>query len=68
MLAAVQFANEALEAEPALPARVVSACRTNGILTRALGIGALQVSPALVLDPGELDELRHGMKAALDAV
>ncbi len=68
VLAAVQFATQALEAEPTLPARVVAACREHGILTRALGIGALQVSPALVLDPGELDELRDGLRAALDAV
>ena len=68
VLAAIQFATQALEAEPALPARVVAACRMHGILTRALGIGALQVSPALVLDAGERDELREGLRAALDAV
>ena len=68
VLAAVQFSTQALGAEPGLPARVVAACREHGILTRALGIGALQVSPALVLGPGELDELRGGLTAALDAV
>jgi len=46
---------------------VVAACRANGILTRALGIGALQVSPALILTQDELDELRDGVRAALDA-
>ena len=66
-LAAVQFAGDALEADPALPARVVTACRANGILTRALGIGALQVSPTLVLTGDELDELRDGVRGALDA-
>jgi len=68
VLAAVQLSAGPLEAEPGLPARLVAACREHGILTRALGIGALQVSPALVLDGDELDELRDGLKAALDAV
>jgi adenosylmethionine-8-amino-7-oxononanoate aminotransferase len=68
VLAAVQLSAGALEAEPGLPARLVAACRGQGILTRALGIGALQVSPALVLDRDELDELRDGLSAALDAV
>ena len=67
VLAAIQFSAEALEADAGLPARVVKACRANGILTRALGIGALQVSPALILTQGELDELRDGVRAALDA-
>jgi adenosylmethionine-8-amino-7-oxononanoate aminotransferase len=66
-LAAVQFAGDALEADPGLPARAVTACRANGILTRALGIGALQVSPALVLTGDELDELRDGVLNALAA-
>ncbi|HET7929029.1 MAG TPA: aspartate aminotransferase family protein, partial [Actinomycetota bacterium] len=65
--AAVQFADDALEVDPGLPARVVTACRTNGILTRALGIGALQVSPALVLTGDELDELRDGVLDSLAA-
>jgi adenosylmethionine-8-amino-7-oxononanoate aminotransferase len=68
VLAAVQFAADALEAEPALPGRAVAASRENGILTRALGIGALQVSPPLVIDAGELNELREGLRSALDAV
>ena len=68
VLAAVQFASDALEAEPALPGRAVAASRENGILTRALGIGALQVSPPLVIDAGELNELREGLRSALDAV
>jgi hypothetical protein len=32
-----------------------------------LGIGALQVSPALILTQDELDELRDGVRAALEA-
>jgi putrescine---pyruvate transaminase len=67
VLAAVQFAADALEAEPTLPGRVVAASRRSGILTRALGIGALQISPPLVIDAAELNELREGLRSALDA-
>ncbi len=68
VLAAVQFAADALEADPTLPSRAVAACRNNGILTRGLGVGALQISPALVISADELHELSEGLGAALDAV
>jgi adenosylmethionine-8-amino-7-oxononanoate aminotransferase len=68
VLAAVQFAADALEVEPTLPGRTVAAGRENGILTRALGIGALQISPPLVIDAAELKELQEGLRSALDAV
>ena len=46
---------------PVSPARVVKACRANGILTRALGIGALQVSPGADPHAGRSsDELVDG--------
>jgi adenosylmethionine-8-amino-7-oxononanoate aminotransferase len=67
VVAAVQLSTEASRDDPSLPNRVVRACRENGILTRALGTGALQVSPALVIEPAELAELRDGIRAALDA-
>ncbi len=38
------------------------------MLTRALAPGALQISPALVIDAEELRELADGIGAALDAV
>ena len=50
------------------PARTVAACREAGVLTRALAPGALQISPALVIDAEELRELADGIGAALDAV
>ncbi len=68
VLAAVQLSSEAVAEDPALPARVVGACRDVGILTRALVTGALQVSPALVIDQAELAELAEGIAAGLDAV
>ncbi|HEX9123252.1 MAG TPA: aspartate aminotransferase family protein [Actinomycetota bacterium] len=67
VVAAVQLSAQAIEDDPSLPNRVVAACRESGILTRALGTGALQVSPALVIDASELAELREGLRAALDA-
>jgi adenosylmethionine-8-amino-7-oxononanoate aminotransferase len=68
VLAAVQLSPEALEGEPGLPARLVAACRANGVLTRALGTGALQVSPSLVIDREGLDELADGIGASLDVL
>jgi putrescine aminotransferase len=68
VLAAVQPSAEAIAEDPALPGRLVTACREHGIMTRALATGALQISPALVLQPEDLRELVDGLGAALDAV
>ena len=68
VLAAVQLSADALESDPGLPGRAVAASRRSGILTRALGIGALQISPPLVIDGDELKELREGLRSALDEV
>jgi adenosylmethionine-8-amino-7-oxononanoate aminotransferase len=67
VLAAVQLRAEAIAADPTLAARVVAGCREHGVLTRALASGALQVSPALVMDEDDLRELRDGLGAGLDA-
>lgn len=66
VLAAVQLSEERLLADPSLPGRAVLACRSHGVLTRALATGGLQVSPALVLDAEGLAELVGGMASALD--
>jgi len=68
VLAAVQLSREALAEDAALPGRLVAGCRANGVLTRALASGALQISPALVIGADELGELAGGIGAALDAV
>jgi adenosylmethionine-8-amino-7-oxononanoate aminotransferase len=68
VLAAVQLDTGAIATDPSLPARAVSACRAHGILTRALVTGALQFSPALVIDGPGLQELRSGVTAALDSL
>jgi len=68
VLAAVQLSAEALANDSTLPARAVRACRDAGVMTRSLATGGLQVSPALVIDQSELNELRDGIGAALDAL
>jgi adenosylmethionine-8-amino-7-oxononanoate aminotransferase len=66
VLAAVQLSFERL-ADPGFAPAVVSACREAGIMTRALASGALQVSPALVIDEADMKELAEGIRAGLDA-
>ena len=66
VLGAVQLSPAAIADGPALPGKTVSACRESGVLTRALVPGALQISPALVIDAEELRELADSIGAALD--
>jgi adenosylmethionine-8-amino-7-oxononanoate aminotransferase len=68
VVAAVQPRAEAIAEDPSLPARLVAACRARGVMTRTLATGALQISPALVIDGEALRELRDGVAGALDAV
>ncbi|MFM7719299.1 MAG: aspartate aminotransferase family protein [Actinomycetota bacterium] len=68
VLAAVQIDPEAIAADATLPARTAAACRANGVLTRALASGGLQISPPLVLDDDGIAELVAGIGAGLDAV
>jgi adenosylmethionine-8-amino-7-oxononanoate aminotransferase len=68
VLAAVQLDPDAIADDPTVAARAVAACREQGILTRALTTGALQISPALILGDAELAELADGLGAALDAL
>jgi putrescine---pyruvate transaminase len=67
VLAAVQLSSDAISADPGLPGRLARACRDHGVLTRALAVGALQISPALVVGDDDLQELREGIGAALAA-
>jgi len=66
-MAAIQLDPEAVAADPRLPDRVVLAGREAGIMTRLLLGNALQISPALVIEHAELEELAAGLAAALDA-
>lgn len=67
-LAAVQLDTEHLAKDPTLAAKAVMECREQGVLTRALATGALQVSPALVIDEASLERLAEGISAALSAL
>jgi len=66
VLAAVQFDPGVLQADPGLQRRAVPALRKNGIMTRMLASGAIQISPPLVLTDDEVDELAAGIGGALD--
>jgi adenosylmethionine-8-amino-7-oxononanoate aminotransferase len=68
VLATVQPRADVIAEDASLPARLVAACRSNGILTRALVTGGLQISPPLIVDDGDLRELREGVGRALDEV
>jgi putrescine aminotransferase len=67
LLTAVQLDPDALAADPALPAAVVAALREIGVLTRAIGTGGIQVSPAFVITDEQIRELAGSFRAALDA-
>jgi adenosylmethionine-8-amino-7-oxononanoate aminotransferase len=68
VLGAVQLEPDAIAEDATLPARLVAACRQHAILTRALGTGALQISPPLTLSETETKELVDGIGAALETV
>ena len=61
-LAAIQI--DASEDET-LPARAAEACRSAGVLTRAMGGGALQVSPPLTMTPEQVTEMGSLFEAGL---
>jgi putrescine aminotransferase len=68
VVAGVQLDPSAIAADPTLPDRVALAARDHGVLTRVLVGGALQVSPALVIDADGLAEIAAGLAAGLDDV
>jgi adenosylmethionine-8-amino-7-oxononanoate aminotransferase len=68
VLAAVQLERAVLADDPGIAVRVALAARRHGIMSRALAPGALQISPPLVIEQDELEELAAGLKAALDDV
>ena len=67
-LGAVVIDAERLAADPKLPDRAYRACRDAGLITRAIGGDALQVSPPLVITDAELDELVSLMRKGLNAI
>lgn len=67
-LGALVLNGERLAADPDLPVKAFKACRERGLITRAIGGDALQISPPLVLTNSELDELVGTMRTALDSL
>jgi adenosylmethionine-8-amino-7-oxononanoate aminotransferase len=68
LLAAVQLRSDLVDGDPALGARVGAATREAGVLVRPLVGGALAVSPPLIIEESQLQELVDGVRAGLDAV
>ena len=68
MLAAVSLRQDLVADDPALGARVGAATRQAGVLIRPLVGGALAVSPPLILEESQLQEMVEGMRAGLDAI
>ena len=48
-----------------LPARAAAACREAGVLTRAMGGGALQVSPPLIMTPDQVSDMASRFETGL---
>jgi putrescine aminotransferase len=68
VLAAVVLAPDVLAADPDIPVKAYQAVRRAGLLSRAIGGDALQVSPPLVISDSELEQLVERMRAGLDTL
>jgi adenosylmethionine-8-amino-7-oxononanoate aminotransferase len=66
-LAAIAFDRDALGADPTLPSRAYRSIRPHGVILRALG-DSLAVSPPLTITSDEIDLIRSGVSAGLDAL
>jgi putrescine---pyruvate transaminase len=53
--------------DPLRAGTTASACREAGVITRAMGGGALQVSPPLILTTEQVDELADGLRRGIEA-
>ena len=67
LLAAVEIAEDARAADPALGARLVTAIRERGVITRLLRGSALQISPPFVITEQEIGQIAEAFAGALDA-
>jgi putrescine---pyruvate transaminase len=65
LLAAVQLAPEVLEEDPAAVAKVTAGAREAGVLLRPL-LGALAVSPPLIVEQEHIEQIADGFRAGLD--
>jgi adenosylmethionine-8-amino-7-oxononanoate aminotransferase len=67
LLAAVQLAPDVLERDAGAVAKVAQGAREAGVLLRPL-LGALAVSPPLIVEQEHLDELAGGLRAGLERI
>jgi len=67
LLAAVGLSEAALAADPAAVAKLAAGAREAGVLVRPL-LGAVAVSPPLVVEQEHLDALADGIRAGLDRI
>jgi adenosylmethionine-8-amino-7-oxononanoate aminotransferase len=65
LLGAVALTEEAIAADPAAANKLAAGAREAGVLIRPL-IGAIAVSPPLVVEREHLEELAVGIRAGLD--
>jgi len=67
LLGAVEIAQAARDADPALGARLVTAAREHGLITRLLRGVALQVSPPFVISEVEIGQIGEVLATILEA-
>jgi putrescine aminotransferase len=67
LLAGIEISAAAREADAGLGARIVTAVRERGVITRLLRGVALQVSPPFVISAAELKQIADVLTDALDA-
>jgi adenosylmethionine-8-amino-7-oxononanoate aminotransferase len=67
LLAAVALSDEAVAADPGAVAKVAMGARDAGVIVRPL-LGALAVSPPLVIEQEHLDEIAAAMRTGLDSL
>jgi len=67
LLVGIAFDGDALTEDPALPGKAYRAIREHGVLIRSLG-DSLAVSPPLTISTAELELIRDGVHAGLDAL
>jgi putrescine---pyruvate transaminase len=65
-LGALVLDRERLSADPDLPVKAYKAVRARGVISRAIGGDALQISPPLTMDDAEFDRMLDGFRRGLD--
>jgi adenosylmethionine-8-amino-7-oxononanoate aminotransferase len=67
-LGALVLDPDRLSADPDLPVKAYKAVRSVGVISRAIGGDALQISPPLILTDAEFDEMLAGFRRGLDTL